>query len=59
MFVLMIVPTSLGCIITMHVGAYNFSYSEKKHPQAGFEPGTLTTNPEHTHALDRVSTAYI
>ena len=29
-----------------------FSYSEKKHPQAGFEPRTPTTNLEHTHALD-------
>ena len=25
----------------------------KKRPQAGFEPRTSTTNPEHTHALDR------
>ena len=35
----------------------NFSYSEEKHPQAGFEPGTPTTNPEHTHALDHSAMA--
>ena len=34
-----------------------FSYSEKTHLQAGFEPRTLTTNPEHTHALDRSAMA--
>ena len=34
-----------------------FSYSEKKHHQAGFEPGTPTMNPEHTHALDHSAMA--
>ena len=28
-----------------------------KRPQAGIEPGTLTTNPEHTHILDRSAMA--
>ena len=33
------------------------SHTEKKHPQAGFEPGTPTTNPEHAHALNRSAMA--
>ena len=33
-----------------------FSYSEKS-PQAGFEPGTPTTNPEHKNALGRSAMA--
>ena len=29
-----------------------FYYSEKRYPQAGFEPRTPTMNPEHTHTLN-------
>ena len=35
-----------------------FLFREKR-SQAGFEPRTLTTKPEHTHALDRSAMAPI
>ena len=35
----------------------NFFLFRKKCPQAGFEPGTPTINPEHIHPLDCSATA--
>ena len=34
-----------------------FFLFRKKHPHVGFEPWIPTTNPEHTHALDRLAMA--
>ena len=35
----------------------NFFLFRKKHLEVGFGPGTLTTNPEYTRALDHSAMA--
>ena len=55
------VKRSIPTVCFAHLGinplTYEFFLIQKKIPQAGFEPGTPTTNPEHTQALDRLAMA--
>ena len=42
---------------TIQLPKNKFFLIQKKHPWAGFEPGSPIINPEHTHALDRLAMA--